>query len=1256
MKPYVASKSLSTASELLVVGNMRRELVPHRFTMTYATRLSLLLKTFHEIRKRGLETYEGGLYSGPIDLLQTLYFFQWTVFDEGQRMLLAVKFDRPFETYFRRLVDIGGPVLDAILCHCTEFEGHSCWEGYDGFSEWGRKHQIESHLFAGAQPDLTVDDIRYLKGMEQLQRQSLDPASLAEAMRRLKTEDVEKQAAEAAAREPERARAQALRVIEAMFALSPFFPEGKSPSDNDSRDRFFLHRLTKSLVRTFDPESVTAKERLAHEDALEWFEKESPWEPASPPAVQRPAPKKGMIQAGILSPYRDVTHGRVLLVRFTAPGSGNAFLKQMLAKKLITANACDVDPEGKKPSTQNKQGEVVTNLSLSVTGLRALGLSETSMRSFPTEFREGMDMRAGPLGDLGPNNPKNWSLPKDAHGYEIQLTSIDMMVTMRIAATWPVKSRKHVKRALDDAAAKIDKAVANLGKLAKASGVEIMSVEKLHHNRGDNGKVHEHFGFADGISQPALEPRASGLPNYPRDTVRLGEALIGYANERLDPDKPPRHDVEMDAILDSGTFQVVRKLRQDVDGFHRFVTQTNGRIDREVIEAKVMGRKRSGEPLVQDHEIPHTGADYNDFDYASDPDGDICPLSAHTRRTNPREPKVTRGDNRHGEHEVLPTARIIRRGFSYGPAYTPQTKDAERGLFFTCYNASIAEQFEVVQRWISGGNITRIYSKHDDPLMGLSEPNEKRFFRFQHNGKTENLPLPEKPFVKLEWGMYLFTPSITALNELAERNPLQRYAGDVPANVQRGKEAIAKLKMYEAYVRYQASMPVPAGGKKIDPEERACYAWKAALEDLGAKQQDLSDDIWAAINVHHDGVLETAFGVLVGSAKHVTTVLKDKGETYSVRSNWERMRHALGELYLGMDPKPGKMAKTKADDDEEKLHAAFLKATEDNRYQRDSKIPNAWMYTAIDRDRAFKDSCAAAKKWLEEDLDKQPDPEVIDLRAYVNDVLGRLARDWFGLPTDGSIDFGGKPGKKPNVPDDLVPVSLYFFGPKPAKVVEEEAKERGDALTEAVEAWVDAQWDCPPEGTLLAHLIASKEFDKKRAAVTVAGTTSGFVGPTGGMLQRTLVAWCQRVTKGKREGEELWQLQRNLLGAIAQNKGKMTRATAELALCEALTLTMKKAPAPDLLHRVAIQPAKLGKFDIKPGDRLVLGIGSAARDDPKSAKILFGGDFKGPRTATAHACPGQEMAWGVMLGVIATLLSSTQLEPETNRFKLRLVT
>src|SRR5438093_944043 len=41
-------------------------------------------------------------------------------------------------------------------------------------------------------------------------------------------------------------------------------------------------------------------------------------------------------------------------------------------------------------------------------GLRALGVDEASLATFPDEFRQGMVTRAEVLGDTGANHPGNW--------------------------------------------------------------------------------------------------------------------------------------------------------------------------------------------------------------------------------------------------------------------------------------------------------------------------------------------------------------------------------------------------------------------------------------------------------------------------------------------------------------------------------------------------------------------------------------------------------------------------------------------------------------------------------------------------------------------------------------------------------------------------------------------------------------------------------------------------------------------------------
>ena len=44
-------------------------------------------------------------------------------------------------------------------------------------------------------------------------------------------------------------------------------------------------------------------------------------------------------------------------------------------------------------------------------GLKALGLPQASLDSFPEEFRQGMAARASIINDIGENAPANWEYP-----------------------------------------------------------------------------------------------------------------------------------------------------------------------------------------------------------------------------------------------------------------------------------------------------------------------------------------------------------------------------------------------------------------------------------------------------------------------------------------------------------------------------------------------------------------------------------------------------------------------------------------------------------------------------------------------------------------------------------------------------------------------------------------------------------------------------------------------------------------------------
>ena len=126
--------------------------------------------------------------------------------------------------------------------------------------------------------------------------------------------------------------------------------------------------------------------------------------------------------------------------------------------------------------------------------------------------------------------------------------------------------------------------------------------------------------------------------------------------------------------------------------------------EQELIAAKLMGRWRSGAPLVlaPDKDDPALGADpqrNNDFNYKEmDPHGYAVPLGSHIRRMNPRDTAAN-----------MNRRRMIRRGATYGPPLPEGEPDdgVERGIAAFIICASLIRQFEFAQNvWINDRNFT----------------------------------------------------------------------------------------------------------------------------------------------------------------------------------------------------------------------------------------------------------------------------------------------------------------------------------------------------------------------------------------------------------------------------------------------------------------------------------------------------------------------------------------------------------------------
>jgi Dyp-type peroxidase family len=449
------------------------------------------------------------------------------------------------------------------------------------------------------------------------------------------------------------------------------------------------------------------------------------------------------VQDNVVAPIL-MRYGRHVFVKFTDGAKARAWLGAMLDR--VNARAVE------------RGTRFTVNIGFTHEGLRALGLSQRSLDSFPEAFRAGMRVRAAQIGDTGPHAPEHWEGGlggPDIHAMAWLRTDSD-------------EGREEATRILRN-------------EMARFGGVEIRFIQDttaLAHESGI-GSEGEHFGFADPISQPPIE--GADAPSYPGDGVlepngawrplKPGEFLLGYEDEAGPEGASAPQPFE---LRRNGTFMVFRKLYQDVAAFRRYLATaakslygSDDQHHQELVAAKMMGRWRSGCPvdLSPDKDDPAIAADphqRNNFTYAGDDEGLRCPLGSHLRRSNPRATPLKRAT-------AVRRHRLVRRGVEYGPHLADgvlEDDGVDRGLINLFIQADIERQFEFVQKeWMKGGEFIGLDPNEQDPINGaggagslLSVPGAKRPFLF-------DLPT----FVTVKGGEYLFVSGLNALKGLIER-------------------------------------------------------------------------------------------------------------------------------------------------------------------------------------------------------------------------------------------------------------------------------------------------------------------------------------------------------------------------------------------------------------------------------------------------------------------------------------------------------
>ncbi len=354
------------------------------------------------------------------------------------------------------------------------------------------------------------------------------------------------------------------------------------------------------------------------------------------------------------------------------------------------------------------------------------------------------------------------------------------------------------------------------------------------------------------------------------------------------------------------------------------------------------------------------------------------------------------------------------------------------------------------------------------------------------------------------------------------------------------------------------------------------------------------------------GVARTPEGVVVTSKEMVMKVLLNADGNYTIEGYQPRMQESIGVIYLGMDWGP--------------------------EYERQSTPANAAIGRVTRKeafDRALFETRAA--------LATVPAPDgIIDIQAVSDVVFAKLCNHWFDIPDGKHVMPGGfrissllPPGV---CPGDYTPPSGYIVHPDPDFLLTFIGQRTGQILRESVNKYVAEKRAAGelPAGALSRAFF--EEFpnpeDNDLLARTIVGVMMGALPTINGNLVTIVKTWQRTAT--------LLALQAKLKASSQTDEFAKAHEVIEPSMRE----TMQMTPTPDWLWRLAVKEHTLGTVNpvqVHPGDKIYLSIVQATQEDLRAGKNdvcpLVGGD-RSKQPHPTHACPGFEMGFGILLGIV----------------------
>lgn len=345
--------------------------------------------------------------------------------------------------------------------------------------------------------------------------------------------------------------------------------------------------------------------------------------------------------------------------------------------------------------------------------------------------------------------------------------------------------------------------------------------------------------------------------------------------------------------------------------------------------------------------------------------------------------------------------------------------------------------------------------------------------------------------------------------------------------------------------------------------------------------------------------------IFVYGKDEVMEVFLNAEGNYTVSGYAERSEKAFGDFFLGMDQCPA------YDEQAGPINKAIS------------------AMTLADGFSAGMTATNSALAIVEGD---PPDPAEL-----VDGMLAEVCKPLFGLP-DGHCVVGGglefhlfAPGR---CPGDYAPLSAYIFLPNPGVFMNLAGRHLGKLLKQQTLEFVQdlRKAGKPPEAPLtrvLYETIPPGQDDL--FARTLVGIMMGLLPTTEGNMEQVL--------KGLHGNGSYYSLADQIMAL----PDPIDPDEAVKILHDPMCRAMQAGPMPPAVWRKAAKDHMLGPVAVQKGDKINVSIKSATHEDLRHGKVNVDAIFGGNRANDPwplHACPGYQLAMGIMYGTLAAVMKS----------------